>query len=113
MAGDYYLHVSHFLGGAFLANAIPHVVNGMSGRSFPTLLASPPGEGLSSPMVNVLYGAFNLTIGYVLVYQVGEFSIRRIPDVLVVGAGGLLFAILLSRVLGDFHRRHFRDHDGQ
>ncbi len=75
---SWYFYVAYFFGGAFLANAIPHLVNGISGRSFPTLLASPPGKGLSPPMVNVLYGALNLAIGYLLVYHVGEFHIRRI-----------------------------------
>ncbi|SRR6266849_3999756 len=100
---SWYFYVAYFFGGAFLANAIPHLVNGISGRSFPTLLASPPGKGLSPPMVNVLYGALNLAIGYLLVYHVGEFHIRRIPDALVLGAGGLLLAVMLSRVLGHFH----------
>ena len=99
----WYVYVAYFFGGAFLTNSIPHLVNGISGRSFPTLIASPPGKGLSSPLVNVLYGAFNLGIGYLLVYHVGEFSIRRIPDALVLGAGGLLLAVLLSIALGNFN----------
>lgn len=98
----WYFYVSYFFGGAFLANSIPHIVNGISGRSFPTLLSSPPGKGLSSPMVNVLYGTFNLAVGYLLVCHVGEFHIRSIPDVLVLGAGGLLLAVILSRMLGRF-----------
>jgi hypothetical protein len=106
---DWPLYVSHFLGGVFMANAVPHVVNGMSGRAFPTLVASPPGKGLSSPFVNVLYGAVNLAVGYVLLFQVGEFSIRRMPDVFVAGAGGLLLASALSRVLASFNGR---DQDG-
>src|SRR5262245_49779419 len=109
----WYLHVVHFLGGAFLANAIPHIVNGISGRSFPTLLASPPAKGLSSPLVNVLYGGVNLALGYLLVYHVGEFSIGRMADVIVVGAGGLLLAMLLARVLGNVHSQHFGARDGR
>lgn len=96
-------YVAHFCGGAFLANAIPHIINGISGRAFPTLLSSPLGKGLSSPTVNVLYGAVNLAIGYLLVFHVGEFRIRRLPDVLVLGAGGLLLAIVLSRALGPLY----------
>jgi hypothetical protein len=98
----WHVYVAYFFGGAFLANAIPHIVNGMSGHSFPTLLSSPPGQGLSSPMVNVLYGTFNLALGYVLVLHVGEFQIRRIPDVLALAAGGGLLAIMLSLALGHF-----------
>jgi hypothetical protein len=95
----WYAYVAYFFGGAFLANSIPHIVNGMSGQWFPTLLASPPGKGLSSPTVNVLYGAFNLAVGYLLVCQVGEFRIRRIIDMLVLGAGGLALAVALSWAL--------------
>jgi hypothetical protein len=92
----WYFYLSYFFGGAFLANAVPHFVNGVSGRPFPTPFASPPGRGLSSPMVNVLWGSFNLALAYVLVCEVGEFLIRRISDVLVLGAGALLMAVILS-----------------
>lgn len=47
-------------------------------------------------------GAFNLAVGYLLVCHVGEFRIRRIPDVLVLGGGGLLLAVILSQALGSF-----------
>ncbi|MGH9640463.1 MAG: hypothetical protein ACRD3Y_10405, partial [Bryobacteraceae bacterium] len=63
----WYLLVAYFFGGAFLVNAIPHFVNGVSGRSFPTPFASPPGKGQSSPMVNVLWGTANAVAGYFLV----------------------------------------------
>ena len=60
-------YLSYFFGGAFLANAIPHFVNGVMGHPFQSPFASPPGQGLSSAIVNVLWGAFNLVIGYLLV----------------------------------------------
>jgi hypothetical protein len=97
---QWYFYVAYFLGGAFLVNAVPHFVNGVSGRSFPTPFASPPGKGLSSPMVNVLWGTLNAMVGYFLVCRVGEFHIRNISDVLVSGAGGLLMAVMLSRTFG-------------
>ena len=72
-----WLHcISYFLGGAFLSNAIPHFVNGASGRPFQTPFAKPPGEGLSSSTVNVLWGAFNLAIAYGLICRAGEFRLR-------------------------------------
>jgi len=46
----WYFYVSYFFGGVFLVNAVPHFVNGVSGRSFPTPFASPPGKGKSSPL---------------------------------------------------------------
>ncbi|HEY6303555.1 MAG TPA: hypothetical protein VIX14_10850 [Terriglobales bacterium] len=98
----WYHYIAYFFGGVFLANSIPHIVNGISGHSFPTLLASPPGKGLSSPMVNVLYGGLNLAVGYLLVGHVGKFRIRRIPDVLALGVGALLLAVMLSLALGSF-----------
>jgi hypothetical protein len=101
--GFYAAYIAYFFGGAFLVNAVPHFVNGVSGRSFPTPFASPPGKGMSSPTVNVLWGTLNLAIGYLLVCRIGEFHIRDIPDVIVLGAGGLLMAVMLSRAFGRLH----------
>jgi hypothetical protein len=59
-----WLHlVSYFVGGIFMANAIPHFVSGIMGRPFQTPFAKPPGEGLSSSTVNVLWGFFNAVVG--------------------------------------------------
>ena len=58
----WYVYLAHFMGGVFLANAVPHVVNGISGRPFPSPFASPPGQGESSPVVNVVWGAFNTVV---------------------------------------------------
>jgi len=66
----WYHYVAYFFGGAFFANAVPHFVNGVSGHPFQSPFASPPGEGWSSSMVNVLWGFFNLAVGYVLVCRV-------------------------------------------
>lgn len=97
--------IAYFFGGVFLVNAIPHFVNGVSGRLFPSPFASPPGRGESSAMVNVLWGTVNAVVGYLLVCRVGDFHIRSIPDVLVLGAGGLLMALLLARAFGRVYRR--------
>lgn len=99
----WYNYVSYFFGGAFLANAIPHFVSGVMGRPFQSPFAKPPGEGLSSSTVNVLWGAFNFAIGYLLVYKVGEFSLRNLLDVAVAGVGAVLMAITLARSFGRFH----------
>ena len=89
-------YVAFFFGGLFLVNAVPHFVSGVSGRRFPSPFASPPGKGESSPMVNVLWGAFNLVIGYLLVFRVGEFFIRETGSVMAVGIGGLVMAVMLA-----------------
>jgi hypothetical protein len=95
--------VAWFFGGAFLTNAIPHLVSGISGSPFQSPFASPPGEGLSSAMVNVLWGMFNLVIGYVLVVRVGRFDLRQTKHVVVLGMGILVIAIMSAHGFGRFH----------
>jgi hypothetical protein len=96
-------YFSYFFGGAFLVNAIPHFVNGVMGHPFQSPFASPPGQGLSSAMVNVLWGAFNLFMGYLLVCRVGTFELRHTKHVIVAGLGALLMALILSRAFGRFY----------
>ncbi len=99
-----WLHlVSYFFGGAFLANAVPHLVSGMMGRPFQSSFAKPPGQGLSSSIVNVLWGFFNLVVAYLLVCRVGDFDLRDTPDVAVLGIGMLLLSIMSARLFGRFH----------
>jgi hypothetical protein len=69
-------YVADFFAGAFLANVVPHFVSGISGNRFPTPFAKPPGKGLSSPTVNVLWALLNLVIGFVL-YSVGRVSLQN------------------------------------
>ena len=99
----WYVYVAYFFGGAFLANALPHLINGLSGRPFPTPFASPPGQGESPALVNVLWAALNLIIAYLLISRVGVFELRRTRDVLLVGAGGLLIAVMLSQAFGSIY----------
>ena len=68
-----WLHlVPYLFGGAFLANAVPHLVSGMMGRPFQSPFAKPPGQGFSSSTTNVLWGFFNVLVGYLLVLRVGH-----------------------------------------
>src|SRR5258708_16793263 len=94
---EWIYYVSYFFGGAFLANAIPHFVSGMMGRPFQSPFAKPPGEGLSSSTVNVLWGFFNIVIGYLLVCRVGDFGLRNAGDVVAFGAGAFLIALFSAR----------------
>jgi hypothetical protein len=99
----WYHDVAYFFGGAFLANAVPHLVNGVSGSPFQSPFATPPGEGLSSSTVNVAWGAFNLAVAYALVARVGRFDLRRTRHAAVLGLGALLMAVQLARHFGRFH----------
>jgi len=54
-------------------------------------------------MVNVLWGLFNLAIGYLLVCRVGSFNLRNTRHVLVLGAGILIMSIMLAHAFGPLH----------
>jgi hypothetical protein len=99
----WYHYLAYFFGGAFLANTLPHFINGISGHPFQSPFASPPGEGLSSSTVNVLWGFLNLAVGYLLVCRVGRFDLRNTRHVLVLAAGILLISVMLARAFGRFH----------
>jgi hypothetical protein len=95
--------LSYFFGGAFLANAVPHFVSGVTGHPFQSPFANPPGQGLSPALVNVLWGSFNLLIGYLLVLRVGHFELRKTSHAALAGAGALLMAVMLSQAFGRFY----------
>lgn len=95
--------VSYFFGGAFLSNAVPHFVAGVMGAPFQSPFAKPPGEGLSSSTVNVLWGFLNLVVGYVLVCRVGDFDLRSTRDAVSLGFGILAIGLLSARLFGRFH----------
>jgi hypothetical protein len=99
----WYYFVSYFFGGAFLVNALPHLGTGVAGRPFQSPFAKPPGKGLSSSTVNVLWGFLNLVIAYLLILCVGNFSIRDIPRVITLGAGMLLMSLNHAWGFGRFH----------
>ncbi len=69
----WYHYVACFFAGLFFANTVPHFVKGICGDRFPTPFAKPPGKGLSSPLVNVLWSLLNLISGYVLL-RIGRIS---------------------------------------
>ena len=99
-----WLHfVSYFFGGAFLTNAVPHFIAGVMGESFQSPFAKPPGRGLSSSTVNVLWGFLNLCVGYVLVCHVGDFDLRSASDAIALGLGILIVGLLSARLFGRFH----------
>jgi hypothetical protein len=79
----------------FLANVVPHFVQGISGNRFPTPFAKPPGKGLSSPTVNVLWALFNLVVGFIL-FRVGKVSSGSETALAVFFAGIAALSIISS-----------------
>ncbi len=96
-------YISYFFGGVFLANAIPHAVSGMMGRPFQSPFAKPPGQGLSSSTVNLLWGFFNLVVAYVLLCRIGSFDLHSTIDVAVAGLGAFAIGLMCARSFGRFH----------
>jgi hypothetical protein len=70
---EWYNYLACFFAGAFLANAVPHFVHGISGDKFPSPFAKPPGKGLSSAMVNTVWGLFNFVVGFLL-FNAGKIT---------------------------------------
>ena len=92
-------YLADFFAGAFLCNAIPHLVAGLQGVPFPSPFAKPPGIGDSSPLVNTLWGIFNLLIGILLLVR-NPVTIGLSPDFAALAAGFLLLSIFTSLHFG-------------
>jgi hypothetical protein len=92
---NWYHYVGCFFAGTFLANAVPHFVYGVCGDRFPTPFSKPPGKGLSSPTVNVVWALFNLVVGYILL-RVGRFWIGGDAALVVFFLGVAAISIMLS-----------------
>jgi hypothetical protein len=101
MEGLYY--ATWFFGGAFLANAVPHFVSGMMGRPLQSPFAKPPGQGLSSSTVNVVWGFFNFAVAYVLICRVGDFDLHATDHVAVAGLGVIFVGVMMARRFGRFN----------
>jgi hypothetical protein len=98
--------LAYFFGGAFLANSVPHYVSGALGRSFQSPFAKPPGKGLSSSTVNVLWGIANLARAYCLILRVGQFDLRATDHIASLGLGFFLIGVMAARTFGRFHGGH-------
>ena len=92
---NWYDYIACFFAGAFFANVVPHFVHGISGDRFPTPFARPPGKGLSSPTVNVLWALFNLLVGYFLL-RVGRISAADGSKLIAFFAGILAISTMMS-----------------
>ncbi|KQR73635.1 hypothetical protein ASG35_21865 [Burkholderia sp. Leaf177] len=95
--------VPYFFGGVFLTNAVPHFVSGVRGEPFQSPFAKPRGQGLSSSMVNVLWGFFNLVVSYMLIFRIGDFELKITADAVPFGLGILAMGLLCARLFGRFH----------
>lgn len=91
--------IALFFAGAFLCNAIPHLVAGLQGVPFPTPFATPRGIGNSSPLTNFLWGAFNACVGTALLAS-HPIAVGPNLDCLTLLAGALALGLYLARHFG-------------
>ncbi len=96
----WYFYLAQFVSGLFLANGVPHFVQGISGQRFQSPFASPPGVGESSPTVNVLWGFVNIAVGFALLRSFEPQGSEALVGWIAVGIGVLLTGVLLSRHFG-------------
>jgi uncharacterized membrane protein len=92
---NWHNYIACFFAGMFFANVVPHFVHGISGDRFPTPFAHPPGKGLSSPTVNVVWALFNLAVGYLL-FRVGRVSSGDNLALAIFFAGIVAISTMLS-----------------
>ncbi len=95
MKMKWYHYLAAFAAGFFLTNTLPHLTQGVTGQSFPTPFSDPPGKGLSSPLVNVLWGCPNVLVGY-LFWRVSGAHTKHGRAMLTLFIGVLTASVMLS-----------------
>jgi hypothetical protein len=101
----WYFYLLQFVSGLFLANGVPHFVQGVSGHRFQSPFASPPGVGESSPLSNALWGYANLAVGATLLWLFRPRGESALLGWILVGLGVLLMAVMLSTWFGKIRSR--------
>ncbi|MGV1794800.1 hypothetical protein [Rhizobium sp. A37_96] len=91
-------YIASFFAGAFLCNCLPHLTAGLQGTPFPTPFAKPRGVGNSSPLVNFLWGGFNLAV---------SLALGKIAGVELGVNGTCIAAAAGALVLGTYLSLHF------
>lgn len=94
----WYNFIACFFLGVFLVNSLPHFIHGISGNRFPTPFATPPGKGLSPPIVNLLWAYVNVTICFFL-FRASRITVEEKWGVIVFAAGFIIMSIRLCMVL--------------
>ena len=92
---NWHSYIACFFAGMFLANVVPHFVHGISGNKFPTPFANPPGRGLSSATVNVVWALVNLVASFLL-FRLGKISSSDNLALVVFFAGIAVISITAS-----------------
>ena len=100
---EWYNYLAAFFAGAFLSNAIPHFVKGVCGDKFPSPFSKPPGKGLSSAPINVIWGLFNIAVGFLLI-KASKVTAGDTVLLIVFFAGFVVMSLMLSSNFQDKHK---------
>ena len=100
---EWYNYLAAFFAGAFLSNAIPHFVKGVCGDKFPSPFSKPPGKGLSSAPINVIWGLFNIAVGFLLI-KASKVTAGDTVLLIVFFAGFVVMGLMLSSNFQDKHK---------
>ncbi len=93
---DWLVYLACIAGGGFLANGVPHFVAGISGRKFHSPFASPPVKGLSSALVNVVWGLVNFIVAGLLLKWAGACDPAFGWKTLAAAIGAIITSIALA-----------------
>lgn len=96
----WYNFISCFFLGVFLVNSMPHFIHGISGEYFPTPFANPPGKGLSSPLINVIWGLINITV-CIFLYMASKITTTNKWTIILFVIGFVAMSIRLSYALAN------------
>jgi hypothetical protein len=96
-----------FFAGALLCNCLPHLAAGLRGEPFPSPFSKPRGVGPSSPLVNFLWGAFNLFLGLYILSR-HPVAIGLNWEFAALAAGALVIGCHLSIHFGHVRRNKIK-----
>ena len=97
---QWYHYMADFFAGAFLANGMPHFVQGICGNKFQTPFASPRGVGESSALVNVVWGWFNFLVGGALLRIFFPSLPPPVGDSICLALGMIVVGLWLANHFG-------------
>lgn len=88
-------YLACFFSGFWTVNILPHLLHGINGIAFPTPFASPPFQGLSSPLVNTVWALANIVLAYWLA-RVGKLSRHNLLTMWLFFAGFAVLACFMA-----------------
>lgn len=100
MDTKWYHYLLAFIAGGIFVNVVPHFVSGVTGQGFPSPFSDPPGIGLSSPVLNIVWAAINFVLAYAVVYF-AKLNQRHASLQLGYCLGALAMALYLASYFGD------------